>query len=405
MEQEEQLNKESAIGITFVGFEDIAAQEISEILGKKITKITKITTGKGVVFFSATDYELAKLCYKTQALQHVLRLLKGFVIPKDFSSENFEKLSLENFKKECKKMFDTINISYLSSYLSEKSFSVTCCREGEHLFTSKDVAAIVGEVIGGLVPNAHVNLQKPDVPVFCFIRDEQSYFGIDFAGFELSKREYKIYNQTNTLNGAFAYCTVRFAGYTGKEVLLDPICGVGLIPIEAAIFATGVSPRYYQKDLFAFHRFLPSQINLSVFDSTNDEKRQKKIAITGYDVSLRNVEAAKKHAKLSGIEKNVTFGRADIEWIDTKINEKAVQIIVTQVPVEGRLISENDMKKFYKEFFYQLEFVLADNGKMVLLCQKTGLLKNALDYFEIVNEHKVWQGKQEFTIITLKKKK
>lgn len=399
MKQQKQEKTQNVLGITFIGFEAVAGQEVEEILSKKAT------AGKGIIMFSATDNELAELCYKTQTLRRVLRLWGKSTIEKESTLE------------DCKKQWNDIIKKQDLSFFSGKTFCVVCERQGEHGFTSRDAAALLGECILEQQQKAKVNLEDPDIIVFCFLRGNECCIGIDFAGFDLSKREYKIYNQTNTPNAGFAYCTVRFAGYAGKEVLLDPLCGVGILPLEAALFTAQVSPRFHQKELFLFNRFLKKPIDLSTFDGKEKEekktKREKKKEeeeknegqIIGFDVHLRNVEAAKKHAKLAGVEKAVRFARADMEWIDTKVEEKSVDIIVAQMPVEGKAIPERELEKFYKELFYQLEFVLKDAGKMVLLCQKTAVLKKMLQHFSIVDEHAAYQGEQEFVLVTLKKKK
>lgn len=371
-----------ALALTFRGFEDIAALEVKEILGKKADPATEYVT------FSATDLELVELCYKTQAARRVLRLFGTF----SFST-------LDTLQGSALAILKNADLSLLS----EKTFRVECERYGTHSFSSQDVAASLGGIFLKQQPKASVGLHDPDIILYCFIRDDLCILGVDFAGFDLSKREYKIYAQSHMLNAAFAYCAVRYTGYTGKEALVDPVCGVGLLPLEAALFAAHLSPRFYQKQNFLFHRFLT--IDLAQFDKEVPKKVLETLSLRGYDVHLRNLEASKKHAKLAGVAKYITFARGDIEWIDTKVDEKSQDIVVAQMPVEGRLVTEKDMLKFYKEFFYQLEFVMKDTATMVLLCQKTGVLKQALEYFTIVKEHIVWQGEQQFILVTLKKVK
>ncbi len=371
-----------AFATTFRGFETIAVQEIQEILG------VSATAGNGYVTFCATDLQLAELCYKAQSLRRVLRIFGQCSF-----AETLDALELHT---------DALLKHADLSLLSDHPFRVECERIGEHGFTSRDVGAMLGKQICALLASPIVDLENPEVEVFCYIQHGLCFLGIDFVGFDLTKREYKIYSQANTLNAGFAYCFVRFAGYSGKEMLVDPECGVGLMPIEAALFATKTSPRFYQKDLFAFHKFL--SVDLASFDKKIDAKSAKKVSLFGYDVHLRNIEAAKKHAKLASVQKFVTFARADMEWMDTKVDEKNADIILSQVPIEGRAFPEKELEKFYKEFYYQLEFVLKDKGKLVLLCQKTGIMKKMLDYFTIVDEHIAYQGEQEFTIVTLMKK-
>lgn len=371
-----------AIVLTFRGFEAIAALEVKEILGKKAA------SQKEHVTFCATDLELAELCYKTQTARRILRV---------FGTCSFT--SLDALLASVTALLEQADLSLLSG----KTFRVECERYGSHSFSGQEAAAALGGVFLKQQPNTSVHLDDPDILLYCFIRDDFCILGIDFAGFDLSKREYKIYAQSHMLNAAFAYCAVRYTGYTGKEALVDPVCGVGLLPLEAALFAVHMSPRFYQKQNFLFHRFLT--VDLSQFDKELSKKALDAISLRGYDVHLRNLEASKKHAKLAGVVKYITFARGDIEWIDTKVDEKSQDIVVAQMPVEGRAVSEKDMLKFYKEFFYQLEFVMKDTGIMILLCQKTAVLKNALEYFTIVKEHIAWQGEQQFILVTLKKVK
>ncbi len=368
---------------TFVGFEDVAVQEITALLGKKL-----VSAINGVLLFSATDHELAKLCYQTQSLRTVLRLYGHF----SFSS------TLASFKEKALASLKRADISVFAG----KTFRAVCDREGIHDFTSQDAAAAYGEVLLSLQKKTTVDLTAPELLATCIVREDICYIGVDFAGVDLSKREYKIYSQPDTLNSGFAYCIVCFAGYTGKEVFLDPLCGVGTLLLEAALFASKISPRWYQKDAFHFHRFL--SVSLDSLDKKLDKNAEKKSSITGFDAQLRHVEAAKKMAKLAGVSKYVSFSRADIDWLDTKVEKDSVDLLVTQPPVEGRAIAEKDMEKLYKEFFYQIEFVMKKTGKVVLVCQKTDALKKALEYFTIVHEHVAWQGAQKFILVTLRKK-
>ncbi|PIN77177.1 hypothetical protein COV16_07120 [Candidatus Woesearchaeota archaeon CG10_big_fil_rev_8_21_14_0_10_34_8] len=361
-----------AIATTFEGFEEIAVQEIKELIGKKAT------SNKGIVLFSATDKELAKLCYLSQSLRSILRLYKNF----SFSD-------LDDFKKKAVLKKSDVFV------FADRSFRAECHRKGKHNFSSQDVAALFGEIILGLQKKTSVDLDDPDIIASCIINENICYLGIDFAGFDLTKREYKIYSQQTTLNAGFAYCAVRFAGYSGKEVLVDPMCGIGTIPLETGLFASHVSPRFYQKDIFIFNKIL--DIDLEEFDNKKDVDKK----IVGYDVHLRHIESAKKMAKLAGVGKVIYFSRADLEWLDTKQDENDIDLIVTQPPVEGKAVIIKDMEKLYKEFFHQVEFVMNKKGKIILICQKTDVLKKYLKFFKIVKEHIAYQGKQKFIIVVL----
>ncbi len=375
--------KYNACATTFFGFEEIAVQEIKELLG--ICAITQ----EGVVLFSATDEELAKLCYLSHGLKRILRLY-GY-----FSFAN-----LDDWSSHATKILSTQ--SRQTAIFATHPFRAVCHRYGSHLFSSQECAAAYGAVILAIEKKANVDLNDPKLLATAIIVQNISYIGIDFAGLDLSRREYKIYSHPATLNAGFAYCAIRFAGYSCNETLLDPLCGVGTIILEASLFAAKISPRFYRKDAFFFHYFM--NINLSQFDEEVEKNVLKKISLIGYDQHLRHIESAKKMAKLAGIQKIVSFSRVDLEWLDTKLDENSVDLVVTHPPVHGNSFSEKDMEKLYKEFFYQIAYVLSKKGKIVLLCQKTDVLKRMLGDFIIINEHIAFQGKQEFTLVTLEKK-
>jgi 23S rRNA G2445 N2-methylase RlmL len=367
---------DNACVTTFIGFEAIAAQEVQELIG------AKGTLGKGIMTFTASDEELAKLCYFIQGSKHVLRLYGEFSFT-----------DLDDWKKQASTLLEKIDLSAFASH----TFKAVCSRTGKHTFKSSDVAAAYGELLLDVQQETKVDLDDPDLTVSCIIEDNHCLLGLDFAGVDLSRREYKIYGHSSTLNASFAYCAARYAGFTGKEALVDPMCGVGTIPLEAGLFAAKVSPRFYQKDIFSFHCFM--DIDLGDFD----EESEQKITIIGYDQQLRHITSANKMAKLANLNKVVSFSRADLEWLDTKLDEKAIDIVISQPPVAGRALTDKDMEKVYKEFYYQVSFVLAKKGKIVLLCQKTDVAKKMIDGFFIVDEHHAMQGQQKFTLLVLEK--
>ena len=92
-----------------------------------------------------------------------------------------------------------------------------------------------------------VNLDNPDVIFYAHVYEDKLYFGIDFTGFNASKRKYKLFSHAASLNGAIAYGLVRTTGYCGKGKLLDCFSGSGMIAIEAGLFSAGVSPNYFDK--------------------------------------------------------------------------------------------------------------------------------------------------------------
>lgn len=366
-----------AIAICLKGLEDVSILEIKELIGKKAKKETD-----SVVSFEGSEDDLCLLCYKGQSFSRILALLG-----------HFEAKNLDEIKAKA------LKVKYSDWVKKGKTFAVECLREGIHDFGSQDAAALIGEAViessKGFKPK--VDLKNPDVPVFAYLLDEKCHIGIDFAGFDLSKRDYKIFSHPTSIKGPLAYGLFRLSNWSPKEVLLDTFCGSGTIPIEAAISAVGFPLGFYRKDKYAFNKWHKFD-----FDKVDKKISKKlKVKLLGFDGHLPAVNASAKNAKIAGIEKFVSFSKLDVEWLDTKFDAGKVDKIVTDPPIATDM-NLKAVEKVYKEFFYQAEFVLSKKGKIVLLTRNGDLMKKyASEYkFRVDGERTVAIGQQEARILT-----
>ena len=353
------------LAITHKGIEDIAALEVKELI--KCKSEIKDT----VVFFEFNKEEdLFKLCYLGQRFAKVIELYDHFEF-------NDKKKILENIKKIKKKI--KIDKKY-------KTFRVNCKRIGEHDFSSHEIEEEVGSLI-----DLKCDLNNPDIIFYAYIYGNMCYFGVDVCGLDLSKRDYKIFSLANSLKGTIAYSLVRISGYKEGEVLLDPFCGSGEIPIEAARFVSGFPTKYYEKNKIRFDNF-----------GSIDKKIKKKIKgkICCFDVTQRNVKSAEKNSKIAGVNKLLTFSRTDTDFLELKFKDN-VDVIIAQVPSLSKYSDKKDIEKKYDEFFYQAEYILKKEGRIVVISDKTDLLKEkAKKYkFKVDNERSVWSGKMEFKVL------
>src|SRR3989344_4886195 len=279
------------------GFEDVSVLEVKELIGAK---------GKAqqtIVAFTAQEKDLCLLCYKSQSLRRVGKLLALFT---------FENLS--DIEKEAQKIgFDMT-----------KTFAVECERNGEHAF------------------------KNPDWFVYVQIEQNTCMIGIDFCGFDLSQRDYKIFAHPASLKGTIAYGILRFVGYTPDKFLLNTWSKSGVIEIEAAFFASGKAVNYYRKDSLAFWK-MPKYSDTDKSTFFDDVLKEKKLKIHGMHTDLRHVTAGKKNAKIDGVEKMIKFSRIANDWLDVKFREGEVDILV------GYAVGSETEQ--FKEFFHQAEYM------------------------------------------------
>ena len=381
-----------ALAICDKGLEDIAALEIKELIKEK----SQIKDN--CVLFSVKKLEdLCLLCYKSQSVSKILFLLDSFKFNNNGFSDNVEKnIEKINFDK----------------WLDKKTtFVVRCDKINNNDLSTNEIERKTGEFIINNIKknkkyNQKVNLVNPDIIFSVFINKNECYFGIDFAGFDLSKRTYKIFMHPASLKGPIAYSLVRIADYTKKDALLDPFSGSGIISIEAALFASNFPVHYFDKEKFAFLKFKLLKTDFNKFFKNIDKKINKNdLKIIGYDNSMKFVQYGRKNAKIAGIDKLIRFSRIDIEWLDTKFKKNTIDKIVTDIPVLSKFADKSAVQKAYKELFYQADFILKKNGIVVILTRDLNSIKKFYEEFKfkIIEEKKVYSGKQELLILKLKK--
>lgn len=367
--------------ITSKGIEGVAAKEIKELINADCRPEECC-----VVFDFKKFSELCLLCYKSQPIDRVLYLLGSFEFDDFFA--DFEKF--------------VAKLSFDDWIAKNKKFRVECIRIGNHNFKSVDVEAKASGFILKKHKNFKVEMKDCEIIFLAYIVGSKCYFGIDFAGFELNKRGYKIFLHPSSLRGTIAYALVRESGFGKNEAMLDPFSRDGIIPIEAAFYASNFPHNYYKKDRFAFLK-LKIGIDFDKFFRNVDKKiRKSKTKIYSYDHLFKYVDYSRKNARIAGVDKFVEFSRTELEWLDIKFKKESIDKIVTSMPTSRNA----NLDKIYNEFFYQSAYILKKSGTIALISRIPEFAKKHAEKhnFAVSREKDVWSGEQKLTIIIFKKK-
>ena len=381
--------------VTHPGFEDVAATELSELIGAKAK-----TAAPGIVAFQVKELAgLCRLCYLSQSASAILFLFSEFSVEKTAArtAENMRK-SLRNagfslwFSKGT-----TFKVSFesLSSVTGSDSDSGSDPDSGADSLLSSELEAEFGSVIiesvkasTGIVPK--VDLESPAITIAVYMSGSKAFCGIRLGGFDLSKREYRVFGHSSDIKGTLAYLLLRSADYSPGQSLFDPFTRSGTIAVEAAFFSSGFPVNYYRKDVLssAFSRLLPfAGINFTAFfaaaekeaaASAKKQAKGKKAEILSSSSLMQNLRSAEKNAKIAGVNKLIRFSRLDVEWLDAKVDEKSIGLVVSYPPQfksansrDSFAAAENTrLAKLYKEFFYQAVFFLRKGGEVVLLLRE-----------------------------------
>ena len=370
--------------ITNIGIEDVTASEIKELTNAK----TK--ANKGCAVFETEKFEdFFKICYHGQSVRKVLLLLSSFKIKK-----------LEDIQKQIQEM-------NLDEWITSKTTFVVRSSSNNKDFRTQELEPEVGGFIIDKT-KAKVKLEKPNTTFFVFINENECYLGIDFSGEDLGKREYRIFTGAEKIKPTVAFSLLKIADFRPEDVLLDPFCRSGTIPIEAALSAAQFPVNHFNKERFLFLKLKKfEKFDFNDFFSAEDKEIGKKIKtnITAADSSFQAITAAKKNANIAGIIKKISFSRKEPKWLDVKFNEGTIDKIITFPTQKSKNIPEKKIEKTYDELFYQAEYILNKKGVVVLFMEKTEIIEKAAGKhnFKIKEKRKVMQGKEEFNILVFEK--
>lgn len=328
---------------TVQGLEDVVAEEIEELIEKKTYP------ERGRVEFEGALREMYRVNLRSRCANRVFLIL--------------EKERVENLEEIYRVARD---VDYTQIISENQSFAVRAKRVGEHKFRSPDIASEVGRAVidsfrDSTGERLKVNLDEPDVEIYALLRDDELIISVNTTGESLHKRGYRKYQHHAPIKPTLGASLIRMSGWTPSEPLLDPMCGSGTIPIEAALMALRVKN---QRD-FAFKRLKIHDEEL--FREELEKEFQSEISgrIVGMDISPKNVEGARKNAEFAGVLDKIEFLEGDAKRLEDFI-DFSPKFVVVNPPYGIRSSRKGAIKELYEKFMYSLEKI-SDYTTLVLI--------------------------------------
>lgn len=183
--------------------------------------------------------------------------------------------------------------------------------------------------------------------------------GIVLSGFDYSIREYKVYQTPRSLNPCVAASILYGLGISFKKSLCDPLCHDGVIPIEFALAAHGISPRAFQDRTLA-SRFA------SRFDDPKTARKAYDPTILSLEQNANYLRRAEHNARLAGVASDIEFSRYDLEWLDMRIGESSIESCVLELPHKAAHTSDASYAKILEDVRFAADHML-DRGPLVVI--------------------------------------
>jgi putative N6-adenine-specific DNA methylase len=207
--------------------------------------------------------------------------------------------------------------------------------------------AICDQFIARCGKRPSVDTEEPMVGLNLHIYRNQAILSLDSSGASLHKRGYRPILTKAPLNEALAAALVLYSGWQPETPFIDPMCGSGSLPIEAAWIALRRPPGLTRKR-FGFMGWLDYDVEL--WTDLRDEARRgvlKKLPapILGFDVRADAIEFSAGNARAAGIGHLLEFARRDVA--DLRPPDGAAGTILCNPPYGERLGDEDELRPLY----------------------------------------------------------
>lgn len=179
------------------------------------------------------------------------------------------------------------------------------------------------------------------------VNEDDVLVALDTSGTALHKRGYRTYVGEAPLRETLASAIILLSIWKWDRPFVDPFCGSGTLPIEAALIATNTAPGLNRN--FAFENFIKAP---EVITSVKEEARDnivldRDLRISGFDINKDAISLALRHARNAGVDSKIHLQVADMRTLSSRFSHG---VIVTNPPYGERLLGEKELQTLYRDF-------------------------------------------------------
>ena len=258
-------------------------------------------------------------------------------------------------------LYDGVStIKWSHHFTPEDSFLVDCVISNSTLSHTQFCAqktkdAIVDQFTLEQQRRPSVDTVQPDIRINCFIKNDKVTISLDLSGDSLHRRGYRLEGAKAPLKENLAAAILMRSKWdtiaANGASFIDPMCGSGTFPIEAAMIAADIAPGLL-RERFGFQAWLEYDNNLwqRLIDTAQERKTRgllKAPLIFGFDAEDRALESARSNAQRAGLSDYILFDKTDIQYLSCPQQAKT-GLIVSNPPYGERLGSEQDLLPLYQ---------------------------------------------------------
>lgn len=221
------------------------------------------------------------------------------------------------------------------------------------LFSPSDIQSIMKKaMVERLKEKYHIEWFREEgasYPVRVFLMKDIVTVGIDTSGVSLHKRGYRQLSSKAPITETLAAALIMLTPWKRDRILVDPFCGSGTFPIEAAMIAANIAPGMNRS--FTAEEWINLIPHREWYDAVDEAESlidtDVDVDIQGYDIDGEVIRSARKNAEDAGVDHLIHLQQRPVSELR---HPKKYGFIITNPPYGERLEEKAALPKLYREF-------------------------------------------------------
>lgn len=220
------------------------------------------------------------------------------------------------------------------------------------LFSPSDIQSIMKKaMVERMKQQYHVERFPEDgssYPLRVFLHKDQVTVGIDTTGESLHKRGYRTLTSKAPITETLAAALILLTPWNKDRILVDPFCGSGTFPIEAAMIAANMAPGMNRSFLSEeWENLIPKKCWYEALDEARElVDDQVEVDIQGYDIDDDIIRAARSNAEAAGVAHMIHFQQRPLSALS---HPKKYGFLITNPPYGERIEEKENLPALYAE--------------------------------------------------------
>lgn len=220
------------------------------------------------------------------------------------------------------------------------------------LFSPSDIQSIMKKAMVERLKNRYGVTWFPEngasYPLRVFLYKDMVTVGIDTSGESLHKRGYRTLTSKAPITETLAAALILLTPWNRDRILVDPFCGSGTFPIEAAMMAANMAPGMNRSFLAEeWRNVIKRKCWYEAMDEAGDlVEEDVQVDIQGYDVDGDIVKAARSNAQSAGVDRMIHFQQRPVSALS---HPKKYGFIISNPPYGERIEEKDNLPALYRE--------------------------------------------------------